>query len=170
MTQRRPDRSLLLGMVVVGYLLVWSAFGLLMHLLDAALHALVVAVPWLTFNGWFVGAGVLALAGLFQFSALKYHCLDKCRTPFSFINQHWHGAAPIREAFRLGLHHGLFCVGCCWSIMALMFVVGTGSVGWMLLIGAVMAIEKNVAWGRRLSGVLGVGLLAWSCAIVVAHV
>jgi predicted metal-binding membrane protein len=67
----------------------------------------------------------------------------------------------------MGLHHGLYCVGCCWALMLLMFVVGTGSVGWMLLLGAVMAAEKNLPWGRWLSAPLGLALLAWSGGIVV---
>jgi predicted metal-binding membrane protein len=71
---------------------------------------------------------------------------------------------------RLGLHHGIFCVGCCWAIMLLMFVVGTGSVGWMLILGAVMALEKNVSWGRKLIEPLGVGLLVWSGIVVAEHV
>jgi predicted metal-binding membrane protein len=117
-----------------------------------------------------LGAGVLAIAGLFQFSSFKYHCLDKCRTPFSFIAEHWHGAAPRFGALRLGIDHGIFCVGCCWAIMLLMFVVGTGSVGWMLMLGAVMAVEKNVRWGRKLIAPLGLGLLLWSGAVVAEHV
>jgi predicted metal-binding membrane protein len=170
LTERRPDRTMLLTLMILGYLLIWGAFGLAAHLVDAVLHALVVTSPWLTFNGWIIGAGVLAAAGAFQFSALKYHCLDKCRAPFSFVNEHWRGQAPRRQAFLLGVHHGIFCVGCCWSIMLLMFVVGTGSVGWMLALAAVMAIEKNVSWGRRLIQPLGVGLLASSGTIVAEQV
>jgi predicted metal-binding membrane protein len=109
------------------------------------------------------------MAGAFQFSRLKYACLDKCRTPFSFVNQHWRGIAVRRQSFRIGLHHGLFCVGCCWAIMLLMFVVGTGSVGWMLALGAVMAVEKNVSWGRKLSTPLGFFLLGWASFILVEH-
>ena len=168
LTEHRPDRAMLLTLVVLGYLLVWGAFGLTAHLIDAALHALIVTSPWFSLNGWIIGASVLAMAGIFQFSTLKYHCLDKCRTPFSFVNEHWRGQAVRRQAFLLGLHHGFFCVGCCWAIMLLMFVVGTGSVGWMLVLGAVMAIEKNVSWGRSLTAPLGIGLLAWS-GIVVAE-
>jgi predicted metal-binding membrane protein len=103
---------------------------------------------------------VLAGAGLFQFSRLKYHCLDRCRTPFGFVAQHWRGTAPLRRALRLGLDHGLYCVGCCWAIMLLMFIVGTGNVGWMLALGAVMAVEKNAPWGARLSRPLGAALIA----------
>jgi predicted metal-binding membrane protein len=113
---------------------------------------------------------VLAIAGLFQFSRFKYRCLDKCRTPFSFINEHWRGRAERRESFLLGVHHGLFCVGCCWAIMFLMFLVGTGSVGWMLLIGAIMATEKNVAGGKRLGVPLGISLLVGSFAIIALNI
>ena len=102
---------------------------------------------------------MLAGAGLFQFSRLKYRCLDKCRTPLGFIAEHWRGRAPRRKALRLGLDHGAFCVGCCWALMLLMFVVGTGSLGWMLVLGAVMALEKNMPWGGRLSRPLGGVLL-----------
>jgi predicted metal-binding membrane protein len=169
LVEGRPDRALLLTLVILGYLSIWGVFGLAVHGIDLLLHGLVVAHPSLTFNGWIIGAGVLALAGAFQFSRLKYDCLDKCRAPFSFVNEHWRGRVASRQAFQLGAHHGLFCVGCCWAIMLLMFVVGTGSVGWMLALGAVMAIEKNVSWGRRLSAPLGIGLLAWSGAIVAGH-
>ena len=169
LTERRGDRGLLMAAAVGGYLVVWAAFGLAAHALDAGLHALIFATPWLWLNGWIVGAGILALAGGFQFTPLKYHCLDKCRTPFSFVHQHWRGRAPRREAFMLGAHHGVFCVGCCWAIMLLMFVVGTGSVGWMLVLAAAMAIEKNAPWGRRLSAPLGVGLLLWSGVVVAQH-
>jgi predicted metal-binding membrane protein len=170
LTAERPDRGRLMALVVAGYLLAWGLFGLLVHGLDVGLHAAVAGIPWLTFNGWLVGAAVLAVAGAFQFSALKYHCLDKCRTPLSFVIEHWRGRGTHRQALLLGIHHGLFCVGCCWAIMLLMFVVGTGSVGWMLALGSVMAIEKNAPWGRRLSAPLGVGLLFWSGALLIGNV
>jgi predicted metal-binding membrane protein len=156
-------------LVVLGYLAVWSAFGLIAHALDYGLHDLAAAFPWLAVNGWVLGAAVLATAGVFQFSALKYHCLAKCRAPFSFVNEHWRGGGAYRQSFLLGVHHGIFCVGCCWAIMLLMFVVGTGSVGWMLALGSLMAIEKNVSWGNRLSAPLGIGLLAWASLIVLEH-
>ena len=74
---------------------------------------------------------MLAVAGVFQFSRLKYHCLDKCRTPLGFVTSHWHGPRPQRESFMLGLAHGMFCVGCCWALMLLMFLVGMGNMAWM---------------------------------------
>jgi predicted metal-binding membrane protein len=165
----RRDGRLLLGLVIAGYLGVWSLFGVVAHLADLGLHALVPQSPWLTFNGWALGAAILALAGLFQFSDLKRRCLEACRTPMAFVIQHWRGHNQRRQALLLGAHHGLYCVGCCWALMLLMFVVGTGSVGWMLALGAVMAAEKNLPWGRKLSAPLGVGLLVWSAAIVIVQ-
>jgi len=170
LTEHRPDRRVLLGLLIAGYLLAWLAFGLVAHGLDYGLHEAARAVPWLVLNGWAVGAAVLAIAGAFQFSRLKYACLDKCRAPFSFINQHWRGSNPHRQSLLLGLHHGLYCVGCCWALMLVMFVVGTGSVGWMLVLGAVMAIEKNHSLGAKFSTPLGIGLLAWASVIVIEHV
>ncbi len=162
----RRDRRRLIAIVVAGYLLVWLGFGLVAHLLDAALHAAARRSDWLLFNGWMVGAGIFAVAGLFQFSAWKYRCLSRCRAPVGFIVRHWHGREPQLDALRLGLDHGLFCVGCCWAIMLLMFAVGTGSVGWMLALGAVMAAEKNTPWGMRLGRPLGAALLAGAVAVV----
>jgi len=169
MTQGRPERGQLMASLVAGYLLAWVGFGVAAHLCDASLHRAVGQASWLAANGWLIGAAVLATAGLFQFSRLKYRCLDKCRAPFGFLTQHWHGRALRRDALRLGLHHGLFCVGCCWAIMLLMFVVGTGNVGWMLGLGAVMALEKNAPWGRSLSRPLGGGLLAAAGLVAAAN-
>jgi len=169
LTRDRADHARLMTLLGLGYMAVWGAFGLLAHALHSGILALLAASPRLAWNGWMIGAGVIALAGAFQFTKLKYECLEKCRTPLSFVMEHWRGRAQLRQAFALGLHHGLFCVGCCWALMLLMFAVGTGSLGWMLALAAVMAVEKNVSWGRRLSAPLGVALLAWAGALVVAQ-
>jgi len=166
----RPERGRLIALLIAGYLLAWIAFGLAAHLLDTGLYLAARRADWLVTHGWLVGALVLATAGLFQFSRLKYRCLDKCRAPFGFLAQHWHGSAPHRHALLLGLHHGLFCVGCCWAIMLLMFVVGTGNVAWMLGLGALMALEKNAPWGRRMSRPLGGALVALAGMIAIANV
>jgi predicted metal-binding membrane protein len=166
---RRPDARRLQGLVVAGYLAVWGAFGLAAHVLDALLLAAIQDVPALAANAWALGAAVIGLAGLYQFTDLKYRCLDQCRTPLSFVMQHWRGGDPARQALRLGVHHGAFCVGCCWALMLLMFVVGTGSVGWMLALASVMAIEKNTTWGRRLSAPLGFALLATAGATLAIN-
>jgi predicted metal-binding membrane protein len=165
----RPHANRLLALVVCGYLLAWVGYGVAAHAADWLLHLLAQHSSWLTTRGWIVGAAVLAGAGLFQFSALKYRCLDKCRTPLGFVIQRWRGISPSREALRLGFDHGLFCVGCCWALMLLMFVLGAASIGWMLALAAIMAAEKNLPGGRRLSMPLGAALIAVSAGLVVVQ-
>ncbi len=169
LTAQRPDHGRLLVLLGLGYMAVWGAFGLLAHVLHGGLLAVLAREPALAWHSWLIGAATIGLAGAFQFSKLKHRCLEKCRTPLSFVIEHWRGQAQSRHAFMLGAHHGLFCVGCCWALMLLMFVVGTGSLGWMLLLAAVMAIEKNLPWGRRLGAPFGVALLAWAIVLVATH-
>ncbi len=167
MMRRRANGGQLVALLLAGYIGVWSAFGAGAHFGDWVLHQLVEPrLGWLEDRPWAIGAATLAAAGGYQFTPLKYMCLDKCRSPLAFISEHWHGRSPRREALELGVRHGVFCVGCCWSLMLLMFVVGVGSVGWMLLLGAVMAVEKNMPGGRRLSAPLGVGLVGAALAVL----
>ena len=105
------------------------------------------ALPWLAFHGWVVGAAVLAAAGPVPVQRAQVPVPRQCHTPLAFIIERWHGRRPAREALLLGVDHGAFCVGCCWALMLLMFVVGTGSLGWMLVLAAVMAAEKNLPGG-----------------------
>jgi len=167
LVQERADRVWLVTLVVSGYIGAWTVFGVLVYLGSLAAQWLLHASQWMQENHWASGAGLLLLAGLFQFSSLKYRCLDKCRSPLSFVLGHWHGKRPSNEALRLGIDHGLFCVGCCWALMLLMFVVGVDDLRWMLLLGLVMAVEKNMPWGRRMSTPLGVFLIGWAALLVV---
>jgi predicted metal-binding membrane protein len=160
LTGRRPDRTRLFALLVVGYLLAWLAFGVIAHLAHALAARWAEGNGWLWTHAWIAPAASLALAGAFQFSRLKDHCLDACRSPLPFVVARWGGLAPSRDALRLGIAHGIYCVGCCWALMLLMFTVGVGSVAWMLLLGALMAIEKNASWGRRIGAPLGIALLA----------
>lgn len=165
----RPDEPRLTSLVVAGFVLAWLAFGLAAHAADAGLTLVAERSPGFVGQGWIVGAAVLAGAGLFQFSALKYRCLEQCRTPFAFVASRWHGRAPAREAFRLGVDHGLFCVGCCFALMLVMFVVGTANIGWMIALAALMAAEKNLPGGTRLRLPIGLGLLASAAVVTLAN-
>jgi predicted metal-binding membrane protein len=165
--RQRPDQMRLVSLVIAGYLSIWTLFGVMVYLGDWGLHLAVEQLAWLETNAWVIGAGTLVLAGLYQFTPLKYRCLDKCRSPLSFVMEHWRGSHESAQSFRLGLHHGIFCLGCCWSLMLLMFALGIGNIGWMLVLGAVMAIEKNMPWGRKLSAPLGVLLVAWGVIILL---
>lgn len=162
LTFQRPDRSRLVVLLIAGYLSIWVLFGGLAHFGDLLIHEVVERSVWLESNAWVIGAGTIMLAGIYQFTPLKYKCLDKCRSPLSFIVEHWTGSRERSQAFRLGVHHGLFCVGCCWSLMLLMFVVGVGNLGWMLALGTVMTVEKNMPWGKKISTPLGVLLVGSS--------
>jgi predicted metal-binding membrane protein len=153
--------SVLLTTLLVGYIGIWALFGVAVHSGDWALHLLIGQSHWLTSNTWLMSSLILLGAGIYQFTSLKYRCLDECRSPFSFIQRHWHGRNKYRESLMLGLHHGLYCIGCCWTLMLLMFAVGMGNLAWMLLLGIVMGIEKNVSWGRKLSRPLGLVLISW---------
>jgi predicted metal-binding membrane protein len=164
---RRADRWLLLALVISGYLFAWTLFGIVVYYGTVALQWLASRSPWLMEHSWIAAPILLVLAGLFQFTSLKYRCLDKCRSPLSFVIGHWQGRHDRWQAFRLGVDHGVFCVGCCWALMLLMFIVGVGSLIWMMILAIVMGVEKNAPWGRRLSAPLGVALLVSGAAYVV---
>lgn len=161
----RADRGRLIVLAALGYLAAWVAVGALVgpvvlgaqKLTLSALHA--AAVDRLLLPG------LLLVAGLFQFSALKYRCLEKCRSPLNFVLSYWRGQAQRWHAFRLGWASGVFCVGCCWALMLLMLVSSAQHLALMLALGLVMAVEKNVRWGRRISAPLGVTLIV--CAGLV---
>jgi predicted metal-binding membrane protein len=163
----REDRFLLVGLVIIGYIITWASFGVIIYLTYLLLHLVVNAIPFLKDNSWAAVPLLLILAGIFQFTSLKYRCLEKCRSPFSFVIEHWQGRNDRWNAFRLGVDNGIFCVGCCWALMLLMFIVGVGSLGWMFILAAVMAIEKNVSWGRRISTPLGIVLIFWGLILLV---
>jgi predicted metal-binding membrane protein len=168
MTRLRENRLELLALLIAGYIAVWAAFGVAAHAGDWLLHQVVAErIGWISDHAWVIGTATLGAAGVYQFTPLKYHCLDKCRSPMMFIANHWRGDRERFRSFVLGVHHGVFCVGCCWSLMMVMFAVGVGNVGWMLVLGALMAVEKNMPWGRRISGPLGVGLITAAVCVAV---
>jgi predicted metal-binding membrane protein len=170
MVTGRRDARALVALVVAGFGGVWLAFGLAAHAADALVLWLAGRSPAVAAHGWLIGAAVLAGAGLFQWSALKYRCLEACHSPFAFVASRWHGRAPKREALALGAAHGAFCVGCCAALMLVMFVVGMGNLAYMLVLAGVMAAEKNLPQGRRLRAPLGVALLAGAAVLVALHV
>jgi predicted metal-binding membrane protein len=163
----RKNHMHLVFLLIAGYLSMWILFGIAAHIGDWGVHQIAMENAWLHTNSWMIGAAILVTAGLYQFTSLKYHCLDKCRSPLSFIMERWQGGNEQKQAFRLGVDHGIFCIGCCWSLMLLMFVVSAGNIGWMLVLGTVMAVEKNMPWGRRLSAPLGVILLGLGLIMAV---
>jgi predicted metal-binding membrane protein len=165
---RRRQPGMLVALLLAGYLLVWGAFGLTAWLADRGVHAAVDALPWLAEHPQLIIGTTLLAAGLWQFSPLRDRCLEACRSPLGFVLNRWRGTSERREAMMMGIAHGAFCVGCCWSLMLVMFGVGVGSVAAMLTLGGVTAIEKNLPWGRRLTRPLGVALVIAAVYAVAA--
>jgi predicted metal-binding membrane protein len=164
-TERTPRRGRSMAAFLGGYALVWSAFGLAAFAFDAGIHAAVNASPWLAGHDWWIGGSVLALAGAFQFTSLKDACLDKCRHPAQFMMR-FYERGPA-GGFRLGARHGLFCVGCCWALMLVLFAAGVASLIWMALLTAVMIHEKTRPLGARTVPVTGVALLGAASIVLM---
>jgi predicted metal-binding membrane protein len=162
----QPRSTRALSSFVAGYGAVWTVFGVAALAGDAGLHRLVHATPWLEEREWLVGAGVLALAGAFQFTDLKERCLEQCRHPAAFLMPRYRRGSGA--AFRLGVAHGVFCLGCCWALMLVLFAAGVGELVWMAGLTAVMVAEKVSRRGAELAPVAGVTLLAWA-ALVAVH-
>jgi predicted metal-binding membrane protein len=142
---------------LAAYALVWTAFALITFLGDTQIHRLVNSWSWLAQHPWLIGAATFALAGGFQFSPLKEHCLRQCRSPFSFFVRYYRKG--VGGAWRLGLRHGAFCLGCCWALMLVMFGLGMSSLAWMAVLTGVMVAEKTYPGGQRLSPIIGFALL-----------
>jgi predicted metal-binding membrane protein len=165
-TARAPGPTVARLTFLAGYLAVWTAFAVLALLADQAVQALVSAWAWLAARPDLLLGGTLVLAGAFQFSALKSACLTACRNPVGFLWQHYlRGAAG---AWRLGLRHGVSCLGCCWALMLVMIATGIGSLGWMVGLTAVMVIEKTARRGARLVAPVGVVLLVAGASLSVS--
>ncbi len=147
------------ALFVVGYLLVWTAFGLVAFAVGTALSALGSHLPTLAAYRSIVIGVLLAGAGLYQFTPLKRACLKHCRSPLDFLAHHWHTGHGA--AVRLGMHHGLYCIGCCWGLMAVVFAVGLMSLPWMGLVALVILVEKVLPHERWLNwGIASLLLLA----------
>ncbi len=158
--RRESDRTDLVpvGVFVSGYLIAWMAFSAAAAVAQWTLHAAALVSPMMTSSSTILGGALLIAGGIYQWTPLKYACLIHCRTPMSFLMTSWR---PGRTgALVMGLHHGSFCVGCCWVLMALLFVAGVMNVLWVAAIAAFVFIEKVAPRGDLLGRVAGVLLVA----------
>jgi predicted metal-binding membrane protein len=150
---------------IAGYLLVWLAAGLLVYILGQAGSSVVAHMSSTEREHWAplaLGA-VLVGAGLYQFTPLKRTCLAHCRSPLAFVALHWRDGRT--GALRMGLRHGVYCLGCCWALFAVLVAAGVMSVAWMLLLTLVVAIEKLLPLGQRASAGIGLALLILGVAV-----
>lgn len=160
----RPRRVLSRATVLGTYALVWTAFSFVALAGDAVVHWLVDTWQWMADRPGLVLGTTLLLAGAFQFSSLKTACLRACRSPLSLLWQHYRRG--LGGAWALGMRHALYCLGCCWALMLVMFATGVGSLLWMLLLTGVMVAEKTTAWGSRLVAPAGLALIAGGLAVI----
>lgn len=147
--------------LLAGYLTAWLAFSIGAALLQVLLQpAGLISAMMLWSKSAVLSAVVLALAGLYQFSPLKRACLRQCRAPAGFLVTHWRPG--VVGSFLLGARHGTYCVGCCWLLMALLFVGGVMNVVWIAALSLVVFAEKILPGGERIGRALGVVLIAWA--------
>lgn len=141
-----------------GYFSAWLLYSLAAGTLQLVLQALTLIDHDLTLRRP-LAVGVLVLAGLFQFTPAKRACLAHCRNPLSYLLARWDHAPP--HPFRLGLGHGLYCVACCWALMALAFALGLMNLAWMAVITVLAAAEQVLPGGNRFAWVAGAALVGW---------
>jgi predicted metal-binding membrane protein len=162
---RKSERIVSPFVIAAGYSAVWLGFALLATAAQFGLRrAALLDTGMASASSLFTGA-IFIGAGLYQFSALKHACLTQCRQPFPFFFTQWETSA--RGVFRLGLKQGLYCLGCCWAMMLVMFAVGIMNVVWMAVLAIVMTIEK-ITSGNRLTYGLGAALIAIGVGFVFA--
>ncbi len=142
----------------LGYLLAWAGFSLIATALQYLLARLALLSPMMESNSPVFSAAVLLAAGVYQWTPLKDVCLRQCRGPVDFLTRHWR-AGP-GGALQMGAHHGLYCVGCCWVLMALLFVGGVMNLLWIAAITIFVLLEKVTSFGRSGGRVSGLALIA----------
>jgi predicted metal-binding membrane protein len=147
---------------LLGYLLVWGGFSVVATTAQWALHTTELLGPTMRSSSAMLNALLLIAAGVYQFLPIKNVCLSKCRLPLGFLLTEWRDGWT--GAVRMGLRHGAFCVGCCWLLMALLFVGGVMNLAWIALLTLLVAAEKLLPWGRIVASATGIACLAWGVA------
>ena len=149
---------------VSAYLLVWVLSGVLAYFLAIGVEKLAGQSMWLMENATRISGAILVIAGLYQLSPLKNICLSKCRTPLQFLLTSWHDG--YAGAFRMGIEHGTFCLGCCWLLFVILFPLGLMNIAVMALVTALIFAEKALPIGRQISKLAGVGLIVYGVIVL----
>lgn len=152
------------GWFAAGYFLAWGAFSLAATLVQWVLERQALLDARMASANLLWGAAVLMAAGLYQWTPIKSACLAHCQSPFRFLMTHGGFRSHVRGCLQLGFLHGTYCVGCCWILMALLFVVGVMNVLWIAILALLVLLEKLTPWGlwvARLAGAAGIAAGAW---------
>lgn len=165
-SQGRPLVST--GLFVLGYLAMWTIFSVFATAAQWGLQTTALLSPtMLKSTSPLLGGTILIAAGLFQWTDLKRRCLTHCRSPLNFLLNEWREGRA--GAFVMGLRHGLFCLGCCWALMGLLFVTGVMNLLWVALIGGFVLLEKVVTLERWVSGGAGALLFGWGLWLLLVR-
>ncbi len=155
------------GIFLAGYLLVWAGFSAVATLAQWGLVQAALLSPMMASASPALGGVLLLAAGLFQLSPLKNVCLRHCRTPMGFVTNDWRDGRP--GALYMGLHHGSYCLGCCWALMGLLFLLGVMNLLWIAALAAFVLVEKVAPAGVWIGRIAGVGLLAWGLWLLATY-
>jgi predicted metal-binding membrane protein len=153
------------ALFAAGYLLVWAGFAAVAAALQGGLERAMLLSSTLATTSASIGGVILVLAGLYQITPLKNACLVRCQSPVGFLLTHWRDGNA--GALGMGLRHGAYCVGCCWALMALLFVGGVMNLLWVAVLAVFVLAEKALARGPWLSRVTGGVLVAWGGWLLV---
>jgi predicted metal-binding membrane protein len=143
-----------------GYLIAWGLFGVIATLADWGLERAALISPMGGRLTPILGAVVVIVAGIYQLTPLKTVCLTHCRSPFGFVLNHWRDGGV--GALRMGVEHGLYCLGCCWFLMALLFAAGIMSLLWMAAITVFVFLEKLLPGGEWIARISGLAMLGFA--------
>ncbi|HTD12354.1 MAG TPA: DUF2182 domain-containing protein [Steroidobacteraceae bacterium] len=155
------------GWFVAGYLLAWTGFAAVAALAQWGLETLTLTTPMMSIASRRFGAAVLMLAGAYQWLPIKQSCLSQCRAPLSFVQQHGGFQPRALGSLRLGFRHGMYCIGCCWAFMLLLFVGGVMNLLWIAALMMFALLERVIPAGRsfsRLAGLIAVTAGVWMLA------
>jgi predicted metal-binding membrane protein len=163
--QERQQPFASTGLFVTGYLAAWTGFSALAALAQAILHHYALLSPMMTSVSPMLGGSLLIAAGLFQWTPIKNACLTHCRSPLSFLMTGWREGKG--GAFLMGLQHGTYCTGCCWFLMALLFVAGVMNMWWVAVIALLVLVEKVAPRGLWIGRATGLLLCVWGAWLVL---
>jgi predicted metal-binding membrane protein len=163
---RTRHASLLTLIFAAGYLITWTAFSALAALSQIGLHRAALLSPEMRTTSAMAGGLVLVAAGVYQWLPIKGACLTHCRSPLSFLSHEWREGAG--GALVMGARHGLYCVGCCWALMLLLFVAGVMNLAWIAGLALFVLIEKLAPRGVQFGRIAGILLVAWGVWVMAS--
>jgi predicted metal-binding membrane protein len=155
---------MLTSLFLLGYLVIWTVFSAGVTVIQWGLHSMALLSPMMVSSSPLLGGIILISAGVFQFTPYKQACLGHCRTPMGFLMTEWR--LGKQGAFLMGIRHGYFCVGCCWLIMALLFVAGVMNLLWVATIAGFVLLEKVMPSGEWVSRIAGVVMTVWGVGMI----